>query len=110
MDARQEKIDSRYNATAKDLPPVSVGSRVRIQNPTSKLWDRVRNVSIGRSRDYRVKLTSGRILWRNRRHFRPVLELEQPKTATNDRKPKQEDPIPQTRASSRIRSKPVCFP
>ena len=70
-----DKTRDRYNTVAKDLPEISLGSFVRVQDPVSKLWDRVGHiVSRGRSRDYRIKLPSGRVLWRNRRYIRRVPE------------------------------------
>ncbi|TRY69982.1 hypothetical protein TCAL_12944, partial [Tigriopus californicus] len=78
MTKLKERINFQYNTTARDLPPLIVGSRVRIQNQSSKLWDRIRYiVSIDKSRDHRVKLGSGRILWRNRRFVQRVPELKQ---------------------------------
>ena len=67
------QVEERYNKTAKDLPTLPVGTYVRIQNHATKLWDRTGHVvTVGRSRDYRIKMPSGRLLWRNRRFVRPV--------------------------------------
>nr|XP_027212148.1 uncharacterized protein K02A2.6-like [Penaeus vannamei] len=52
---------------------LSVGQRVRIQDHKSLRWDKVGVVmGCGRSRQYEVRLPSGRVWWRNRRHLRPV--------------------------------------
>ena len=74
-DSRQaelnEKAHAYYNASARDLKPLRVGTPVRIQDPISKRWDRVGDiVGVGQNRDYRVKLPSGRTWWRNRRFLR----------------------------------------
>ena len=64
-------------------PPLSIGDPIVIQNRTSKRWDRYgviqeRNLKIGR---YTVRLPSGLITIRNRRHIRvrypPVKRLAQ---------------------------------
>jgi hypothetical protein len=62
----------RYDARAHQLPSFSVGAKVRIQDHVSKRWDKTGIViSIGKHRDYRVKLPSGRVYWRNRRFLKP---------------------------------------
>lgn len=61
----------RYDESARSLAPIPIGATVRVQNPTSKLWDGVGViVGIGRYRSYRVKFPSGNVLWRNRRFLR----------------------------------------
>lgn len=58
---------------ARPLPRLSVGQHVRIQDPASHRWDKVGVVmGCGRSRDYEIRLPSGRVWWRNRRFLRPV--------------------------------------
>lgn len=60
-----------YNKSAKDLKPIPVGSTVRIQNPISKLWDTIGTVvDVGETRNYTVKMPSGRLFVRNRRFLR----------------------------------------
>ncbi|KAK4303511.1 hypothetical protein Pmani_024480 [Petrolisthes manimaculis] len=71
--ARAELVQEQYNQHARPLPRLRVGDTVRIQNPTSLRWDKVGVVmSCGRSRDYEVRLPSGRVYWRNRRFLRPI--------------------------------------
>ena len=78
-----KKTEERYNASAKDLPEIGVGSFVRVQDPVSKLWDRTGHVvSRGKSRDYRIKMPSGRVLWRNRRFLKPAPEPNTGDTAS----------------------------
>ena len=71
--SRAEDVEDRYNLRARPLPVLGVGVHVRIQSPTSKRWDTSGVVmGVGRSRDYHVRMPSGRILWRNRRFLRPI--------------------------------------
>ena len=73
--ASKEKQRDYYDARAKDLPPLRVGQRVRIQDSFSKLWDKVgRVLEISRDRSYKVEVDSGSIFWRNRKFIRPVPE------------------------------------
>ena len=61
-----------YDQHAHPLRPLTMGESVRVQNAGTKLWDRVGIViGIGRHRDYRVKTSSGAVMWRNRRFIRP---------------------------------------
>jgi hypothetical protein len=65
------KATERYNKHAHPLQPISIGTTVRIQDPVSKEWNKKGTViSIGHKRDYRIKLSNGRIYWRNRRFIR----------------------------------------
>ncbi|XP_050709713.1 uncharacterized protein LOC126994436 [Eriocheir sinensis] len=71
---RAEDTTSRYNQHARPLPALQISQQVRIQDHTSKRWDKVGKVmGRGRSRQYQILLPSGRILWRNRRHLRPAV-------------------------------------
>ncbi|KAK8372675.1 hypothetical protein O3P69_002243 [Scylla paramamosain] len=55
---------------------------LELQDPVTKRWDKVGVVmGIGKSRDYLVKTTAGRVLWRNRRFIRVV---PAPSTAERD--------------------------
>ena len=69
------KAELYHDRKAKLLKPLSPGTNVRLQNPISKLWDRVGTVvGIGRTRDYFVKLPCGKVMWRNRKYIRPTKE------------------------------------
>jgi len=71
--AQADQVTSLYDSHARPLPRLSVGQRVRIQDHKSLRWDKVGVVmGCGRSRQYEVRLPSGRVWWRNRRHLRPV--------------------------------------
>ena len=67
----REKAQAYYNTNARDLKPFSVGTHIHIQDTISKKWDRTGIiVGVGERRNYRIKLPSGRVLWRNRRYLR----------------------------------------
>ena len=118
-----EKTTARYNASASDLPTLSVGTFVRIQDPATKVWNRTGYIVWqGRSRDYRVKTPSGRVLWRNRRYLRPAAEPqpkeeahpeEDPQTAgkmqPEDQAEQNGDTGATLRRSSRVRFAPDRF-
>lgn len=71
--AHADAIKAGYDSHARPLPPLKLEDYVRIQDPVSKRWDKTGVVmGIGKSRDYHVRLPSGRILWRNRRFLRDV--------------------------------------
>ena len=67
----QEDAAIDYNKTAHKLPQIAIGAQVRLQDPTTKLWDKIAVVlSRGNWHNYRVRLPSGRCYWRNRRFLR----------------------------------------
>lgn len=71
--SRLRDATARYDAHARPLPPLAPQDVVRVQDPPTKRWDRVGTVmGIGRSRDYLIRMPSGRIWWRNRRFLRPT--------------------------------------
>ena len=54
-------------------PQLHVGQRVYIQDTTTRRWDKVGVVmGIGRTRDYNIRLPSGRVWWRNGQLLRPA--------------------------------------
>jgi len=83
MEARDKQaeldasIKMRYDRSARKLKHLHIGTAVRIQDPFSKLWSHIGVVvsdgtAVNRPRSYRVKFASGSVLWRNRRHLRPM--------------------------------------
>ena len=73
---RQATIDAStkayYDVNSRSLRPLQIGHSVRVQDSSTKLWNRVGViVGIGQHRDYRVKTASGAVMWRNRRFLRP---------------------------------------
>ena len=68
----KEAAREAYDESARPLRPLRVGAYVSLQDPATGLWDRTGQVvGIGSHRSYLIKMPSGRILWRNRRHIRP---------------------------------------
>ena len=64
----QEKSERYYNIGARDLPELSVGDRVRVQDRASKRWIEKGVIARkGQNRDYYVELVNGKMRWRNRR-------------------------------------------
>jgi len=50
---------------------LETGTKVRVQNPISKRWDKTAVIiDVGNRRNYRIKFESGRASWRNRRFLR----------------------------------------
>ncbi|XP_076032421.1 uncharacterized protein LOC143020148 [Oratosquilla oratoria] len=84
----------RYDEHARPLPALGVGQHVRIQDRTSLRWDKVGVImGRGRSREYELRLPSGRIWWRNRRHLRPVAPPPDASAAVAPL-PSRADPLP----------------
>ena len=78
---REEGRDAkrRYDTTTRQLKPIPVNSSVGVQNHLTKLWDlRGHVVAVSRNRDYCVKMSSGRKLWRNRRFIKLDTAIDGP--------------------------------
>ena len=68
---RQENTREAYNQHARDLPALVIGSPVALQNTATGTWDRHGIITdIGPHRRYFIRLPSGRVFTRNRRHLR----------------------------------------
>ena len=94
-DALRDAARDRYNVTAKPLSGLHLGSHVSIQDQSTGLWDRRGIImGVGKSRDYLVKLPSGRILWRNRRYLRPLRPLVPTRAQRADQRPAAVCPAP----------------
>ena len=82
IETRQEEgrdAKRRYDTTTRQLKPIPVNSSVGVQNHLTKLWDlRGHVVAVSRNRDYRVKMSSGRKLWRNRRFIKLDTAIDGP--------------------------------
>ena len=83
----KRKIQSQqsYNKTAKELPPLSVGDKVRIQDPQSKLWN-VEGVILAvdnKLRKYVIETFSGN-LHRNRSQIRVMAPSVPPPISHKD--------------------------
>ena len=71
--ARAEQVKLHNDQLAHPLPRLCIGQTVRIQDQISHCWDKVGVVmSLGRSRDYEVRLPSGQVSWHKRRFLCPV--------------------------------------
>ena len=75
INAQKLKSADRYNSTAKNLPPLQIGTFVRMQNPRTGRWDTLGEV-VGKSpyRKYTVKVPSGKVYVRNRRYLKRTQE------------------------------------
>ena len=68
---QHQKLEHRYNASARELPPLHPGTLVAVQNHATKRWDTYGTiVEVGAHHDYLIRLTSGRVWRRNRRFIR----------------------------------------
>ena len=105
--ARSKDVKLRYDSHAKPLPPLQLGDHVRIQDPVTKRWDKVATVmGVGKSRDYLVRTTSGRVLWRNRRF---LLTIPAPDDKSAGKEQPDEGPVkpPVTPGRQRRREEPL---
>ena len=104
---RLHDATTRYDAHAKPLLPLPLGSVARIQDPITKRWDKVGTImGVGNSRDYLIRMPSGRVLWRNRRFLRPVAPQPDGLQATGGTSPDPEPSQPvEPRRSTRIKAK-----
>ena len=106
----------------QELPPIPVGTQVKVQDPISRRWNLAGIItrSDAASRNYEVRTSKGRRLWRNRRHLLPspeevianeesIEEVLPPQVLSgllpDNRKQVRWDPIP-TRTSTRNRKPP----
>ena len=61
----------RYNLTAKSLPQFKAGNHVNIQDHCTGRWIHTGViVEVGRNRQYLIRKSDGRLIWRNRRFIR----------------------------------------
>ena len=98
----KRRVD-KYNETAHELPPLKVGSRVRVQDVRNKRWElEATIVSVLPFRRYLIKTPGGRVLARNRVHLRPI-----PTRAIIATKPASTDISPVSASSSSRGSTPT---
>ena len=69
----------QYDRTAKDLPPLSCGTMVRVYNHKTSRWDIIgkitfRDLRTGRS--YRIRTTNDVYIFRNRRYIKPISQFD----------------------------------
>lgn len=62
LSAGRERAERHYNRSSRVLPPLRIGTSVRIQDRDSGRWNKLGVVvGIGRHRDYYIKVPSGRL-------------------------------------------------
>jgi len=71
---RKQTLEEKWNCSSRSLPVLNVQDSVLVQNQISKKWDRQgtvmeRNLKIRR---YLIRLESGMMIYRNRRHLRKL--------------------------------------
>ena len=74
------KIKAKYDSTAKDLPPLRIGSRVRVFNHKTSRWDiegKVIQCDKKTGRSYRILTLNGVYIFRNRRFIRLISRFDQ---------------------------------
>ena len=87
--ARQKIRDSQkktFDAGSHVLQPISIGTKVLVQHPISKRWDRKAVIlSILESgRSYEIKYSDGKLTRRNRRFLRPMSYADVAKDITHE--------------------------
>ena len=66
--SNREKAENFYNTHTPNLPEITLGSNVAVQNPNTKIWDIYGVITdIGPHHRYYIKTQSGCVLVRNRR-------------------------------------------
>ena len=67
----RDRRENYYNARSKNLEEFQINGKVRIQNEETNKWDRIgKIIEIGKFRKYKIEMSNGRKLWRNRRFLR----------------------------------------
>ena len=80
---KAEMAKESYDSRSKELTPLDIGYRVRIQDHATKKWTLTGTIVAKKSnRCYYVRLPSGRVLWRNRRYLFPIPERDEPVSET----------------------------
>jgi hypothetical protein len=70
-DQIRKKVEVRYNRSSKPLSEFRTGNHVNIQDHRTGRWEITGTVvEVGRNRQYLVRKSNGRLVWRNRRHLR----------------------------------------
>ena len=91
-------VQEHYNRSAKELPELSPGTQVFIQNDLTRRWDKVGVVVEKlRYRSYLLRLPSGRTWVRNRRFIRA--KKQSTAAEPEDQEPQVPRPIPPPRPS-----------
>ena len=68
---QNDKVKDRYDSQSRDLPEFAAGTRVRVQDPRTRRWERCGVViTVCPHRRYRVRFDDGGVVDRNRCHLR----------------------------------------
>lgn len=79
LSEERERVECHYNRSSHVLPPLRIGTPVRIQDRDSCRWNKLGVVvGTGKHRDYYIKVPSGRLHWRNCRFLRLCPETPAP--------------------------------
>ncbi|TRY78894.1 hypothetical protein TCAL_06735, partial [Tigriopus californicus] len=71
----RSRLKAYYDRSTKIQDPLPAGTSVLVQNPISKRWDGTAVVvGIPDRRRYHLRFPSGRILWRNRKFIRKMID------------------------------------
>ena len=73
----REKKRQRIDAFAREGKPLTVGLRVRLRNPSTGVWDSIGEVTelMSNGRSARIQV-GNRTTRRNRRHLRPIQDID----------------------------------
>jgi hypothetical protein len=79
-DKQDEAASSPTDLPSRQLTALHVGDNCWVQNTITRRWSSIGVIVQARHRNYTIKLPSGRLIWRNRRHVRPCVasDTEQP--------------------------------
>ena len=70
-----KKSKENFDKTAKDLPELEVGRKVRVLNEKTRKWDRKGEIVFKdqvTKRSYRIKTQDGSLIFRNRTFIKPL--------------------------------------
>jgi len=63
----------RYDVSSKTLPPLEMGDAVLVQDHKNRQWERKgKIVCAGKNRAYKIKMSNGRLWWRNRKFLKKL--------------------------------------
>ena len=86
----EEAATRRYNSTASNLPDISVGPHVAVQNARTRLWDSYGVITwVDPHRKYHICTANGQTLLRNRSFIRRSVPTSIPPGQTQEEEPLQ---------------------
>jgi hypothetical protein len=76
VEERNNQIKQRYDTFSKNLHPISIGSKVAIQNMATKRWNRHGTVVEAKGRKYTIRVDeSNTVITRNRKFLRIIQDM-----------------------------------